>query len=94
MKKIALFGAGQIGAAVLRLLGSSYAACCFADNAEEKWGGNLAGIPIVSPQESLLFSPDCFVLCVLDEERSSQMRATDRPRVFRRGAHAGGSEDL
>ena len=75
MKKIALFGAGQIGAAVLRLLGSSYAACCFADNAEEKWGGNLAGIPIVSPQESLLFSPDCFVLCVLDEERSSQMRA-------------------
>lgn len=41
MKKIALFGAGQIGAAVLRLLGSSYAACCFADNAEEKWGGNL-----------------------------------------------------
>ena len=48
MKTVALFGAGQIGAMVSRLLGTGYGACCFADNSEEKWGGELAGIPIVS----------------------------------------------
>ena len=49
MKTVALFGAGQIGAMVSRLLGTGCGACCFADNSEEKWGGELAGIPIVSP---------------------------------------------
>ena len=47
MKTVALFGAGQIGAMVSRLLGTGCGACCFADNSEEKWGGELAGIPIV-----------------------------------------------
>ena len=58
MKTVALFGAGQIGAMVSRLLGTGYGACCFADNSEEKWGGELAGIPIVSPRDALLFDPE------------------------------------
>lgn len=56
MKTVALFGAGQIGAMVSRLLGTGYGACCFADNSEEKWGGELAGIPIVSPRDALLLT--------------------------------------
>lgn len=35
MKKIVLFGAGQAGAAVSRLLGADWEAVCFADNDRE-----------------------------------------------------------
>ena len=73
MKKMVLFGAGQVGAMVSRLIGTGYAVSCFADNCEEKWGKTLAGIPIVSPKESLLCDPDCVCLCVLDGERAGQM---------------------
>ena len=75
MKTVALFGAGQIGAMVSRLLGTGCGACCFADNSEEKWGGELAGIPIVSPRDALLFDPDAVCICVLDDERAAQMRS-------------------
>ena len=73
MKTVALFGAGQIGAMVSRLLGTGCGACCFADNSEKKWGGELAGIPIVSPRDALLFDPDAVCICVLDDERAAQM---------------------
>ena len=75
MKTVALFGAGQIGAMVSRLLGTGCGACCFADNSEEKWGGELAGIPIVSPRDALLFDPDAVCICVMDDERAAQMRS-------------------
>ena len=82
MKTAVLFGAGQIGAMVSRLMGTDYTVSCFADNLEEKWGSTLAGIPVVSPRESLLFSPDCFCLCVLDGERSGQMEQQIRELGF------------
>ena len=75
MKTIVLFGAGQIGAMVSRLMGTEYSVVCFADNNEHKWGGTLAGVPVVSPTESLLSFPDCVCLCVTDEERAQQMEA-------------------
>lgn len=75
MKTVVLFGAGQIGAMVSRLMGTGYTVACFADNAERKWGGELAGIPVLSPQESLKRKPDCVCLCVLDRERADQMEA-------------------
>ena len=73
MKTIALFGAGQVGAAVSRLIGTGYAVACFADNDEEKWGTALEGIPVLSPEESLLSDPDEYCLCALDEQRRGQM---------------------
>ena len=82
MKTVVLFGAGQIGAMISRLIGTEYAVSCFADNAENKWGGTLAGIPVVSPRESLLSGPDCVCLCVLDEERAGQMEAQLRALGF------------
>ena len=75
MKRVVLFGAGQIGAMLSRLMGTEYRISCFADNFEGKWGTTLAGIPVVSPRESLLDHPDCVCLCVLDEERAGQMEA-------------------
>ena len=60
---------------VARLLGVAHRAVCFADNSEAKWGGSLAGLPIVSPRESLALGPDCVCLCVLDAERAAQMEA-------------------
>ena len=82
MKKIVLFGAGQFGAMISRLIGTGYAISCFADNYEGKWGTTLAGIPVVSPKESMLFDPDCFCLCVMDEERAGQMEAQIRKLGF------------
>lgn len=75
MKKTVLFGAGQVGAMVSRLLGQDYRAVCFADNSEVKWGQKLAGLPILSPEESLTHRPDCVCLCVLDPERAAQMES-------------------
>lgn len=70
---VVLFGAGQIGAMVSRLMGTGYTVLCFADNSEVKWGTRLLGIPIQSLKDSLALKPDCFCLCVLDGERSSAM---------------------
>ncbi len=82
MKTVVLFGAGQIGAMLSRLMGTEYRISCFADNFEGKWGTSLAGIPVVSPRESLLRGPDCVCLCVLDEERAGQMEAQIRQLGF------------
>ena len=82
MKTVVLFGAGQIGAMVAHLIGTGYAVTCFADNSEKKWGTTLAGIPVVSPEESLLSGPDCVCLCVLDEERVRQMETQIRALGF------------
>ena len=75
MKKVVLFGAGQIGAMAARLLGPGYMVLCAADNSPDKWGKSVAGIPIVSPEQSLICAPDSYCLCVLDPERETQMRA-------------------
>ena len=77
-----LFGAGQFGAMIARLMGTDYAVSCFADNYEGKWGTRLAGIPVLSPEESLKPAPDCVCLCVMDEERAGQMEAQIRELGF------------
>ena len=82
MKTVVLFGAGQIGAMVSRLMGTEYSVLCFTDNAEKKWGSTHAGIPVVSPEESLRREPDCVCLCVTDDERSGQMEAQIRGLGF------------
>lgn len=73
MKRTVLFGAGQMGAMGAWLLGGDHRIVCFADNAPERQGGTLCGIPILSPEQSLMTEPACFCLCVLDDERAGQM---------------------
>ena len=82
MKKTVLFGAGQAGAMIARLMGTDYQTLCFADNSEKKRGGTLLGLPVVSPEESLLLKPDCFCLCVTDAERADQMEKQLRALGF------------
>lgn len=82
MKRVLLFGAGQVGAMTARLLGTEYRALCFADNMKSKWGGSLLGLPILSPEEGLALEPDCAVLCVLDGERAAQMEEQLRALGF------------
>ncbi len=82
MKTMVLFGAGQVGAMISRLIGTDYTVTCFADNFAGKRGTALAGIPVVSPEESLLSGPDCVCLCVMDEERAGQMEAQIRNLGF------------
>ena len=82
MKTVVLFGAGQFGAMISRLIGTGYSIQCFADNDERKWGTSLAGIPVVSPGESLRSGPDCCCLCVTDGERAGQMEAQLRALGF------------
>lgn len=83
MKTVVLFGAGQVGAMISRLMGTEYRIACFADNDERKWGTTLAGVPVVSPRESLRKDPDCICLCVLDAERAGQMEAQLRELGFK-----------
>ena len=85
MKTVVLFGAGQVGAMVSRLMGPGYRVSCFADNDGRKWGSRLAGIPVRSPEEALASRPDCICLCALDEERSGQMEAQVRGLGFKGG---------
>lgn len=70
-----LFGSGQVGQMVRRLMGTDYKILCFADNNEAKWGTKILGIPVLSPAESLALSPQVIILCVTDPERTGQMSA-------------------
>ena len=74
MKNIVLFGAGQAGAMISRLIGQPYRAVCFADNNESRWGEKFLGIPVMSPAESLSFRPDLICLCVTGEDRIREMQ--------------------
>lgn len=83
MKKTVLFGSGQIGSMVRRLLGCGYRVVCFADNNPERQGKMIDGIPILSPEASLQTEPHCFCIGVLDEERASQMENQIRELGFK-----------
>lgn len=83
MKKTVLFGSGQIGSMVRRLLGCGYRVVCFADNNPERQGELIDRIPILSPEASLQTEPHCFCIGVLDEERASQMENQIRELGFK-----------
>lgn len=75
MKTAVLFGAGQVGAMLLRLVGGGYRIAAFADNAPGKWGTKLLGVPILSPKAALAKKPDAVFLCVTDDRRAGEMTA-------------------
>lgn len=73
MKNAVLFGAGQTGAMILRLLSPDYIPLCFADNSSLRRGTDFCGLPVLSPEEALSQNPDTVFLCVMDPERIEQM---------------------
>ena len=73
MKRTVLFGAGQVGAMIARLLGPEYEALCFADNSEKKWGAVCRGLTVLPPEKALALGPACVCLCVMDAVRAGEM---------------------
>lgn len=82
MKKTVLFGAGQIGTMTANLLGTGYRIVCFADNDPTRQGQYQNGLPILSPEASLMTEPHCFCLGVLDDTRAAQMEQQIRALGF------------
>lgn len=80
MKRLVLFGAGQVGAAAARLAGPEFELLCFADNNSDKWGQKYEGVPVCSPQQALCAEPDCICLCAMGDGRRAQM--TEQLRVL------------
>lgn len=72
-KKTALYGAGQVGAMVMKLLPQSASAVCFIDSSEKRQGGAYNGLPILSPSDACALKPDVIMLCVTDSERAAEM---------------------
>ncbi len=72
-KRSVIFGCGQIGQMLARLMSVNYQILCFADNAAGKQGSSCCNIPICTPADSLRMEPEVVVLGVLDAERRMQM---------------------
>ena len=75
MKKTVIFGAGMAGEVICDYLGSDFFVVAFADNDPGKQGSVIHGIPVLSPEASLMTEPLYYVLGVLDEKRASEMEA-------------------
>lgn len=82
MRNTVLFGAGQMGVMAARLLGGEHRIVCFADNNPQRQGEKVCGLPVLSPQQSLMTEPSCYCLCVLDDERAGQMEKQIRDLGF------------
>lgn len=68
IKTVMIFGAGQTGRAISRLLGVQYEFLGFLDNFAE-------GNGIYRPEQVLKLSPECVILGVLDSDRPLEMWA-------------------
>lgn len=75
MKRLLLFGAGQLGAAMSRLAGTGLELLGFADNDESKWGTFFMSLPVLPPEEALRLRPELVCLCAAGGERREQMEA-------------------
>lgn len=53
MLKVMLFGAGSTGKTRYELVKDDYNVVAFMDNDSSKWGSNIDGIPVMSPEECL-----------------------------------------
>ena len=66
--KLIIFGSGQGGAMVRRWLSAEHELLAFADNDSARWGKNVDGIRILSPQEALKLQPELIWIAVLNRE--------------------------
>ena len=73
MKKVVLFGAGQTGAMMLRLLSPEYEPICFSDNSSTRIGTEFCHLPVFPLEEALAFRPDAVILCAIGSERTAEM---------------------
>lgn len=72
--RIALFGAGQAGRMAAAWLPARTQLLCFIDNAPEKQGTALDGVPVLSLEGALALAPDAILLTILNRESAAQVR--------------------
>lgn len=72
-KKFAIFGAGQVGSMLAKLLHSQFKPICFIDNSEKKQDTSISNVPVLSIKDALKLSPDYILLGVVDHSRMVQM---------------------
>lgn len=61
----ALFGAGRYGRVAMKQVGENGSRVrCFVDNAPQKQGSVIDGIPVVGPQDPLLHETQAVLICV------------------------------
>ncbi|MFZ7101517.1 MAG: TylF/MycF/NovP-related O-methyltransferase [Peptococcaceae bacterium] len=74
IKRTVIFGAGQGGRMVLKLLnGNNYEVVAFMDNNRSLYDKTLAGLPILSPEELKSLNPDAVFIAVLNPDRAVEI---------------------
>ena len=73
--KTALFGAGQAGAMVMKLLPPECDPVCFIDNDSKKCGSEYLGLPVVSLADVCADNIERVYICVLGKERTEEIEA-------------------
>jgi len=68
MKKTVIFGAGQGGRMIRRLLAAGCDTVAFCDNDAEKQGRTLDGLPVIAPDDLLELAPDCVHIAALNRD--------------------------
>ena len=73
MKQTIIFGAGQGGKMLHKLLSPEYEVIAFADRNPGKWGNSIEGVPVLSQERALDLDPDCIWISILNREVSGQV---------------------
>ena len=68
MKRTIIWGAGQSGAMIQKLLKVDYQVIAYCDNKEALWGSRIDGLPVCAPREILDHDADCVVIAIMNFE--------------------------
>ena len=73
MQRIVIFGAGQSGRMIRRLLSGTCELIAYADNNYRNLPGFIDGIPVISPVELTNIKPDKIIVSVLNKEAAEEI---------------------
>ena len=73
--KIVIFGAGQSGRMIGKLIHGSHETVGYADNNYKNLAGSIDGVPIISPEEIISMDADKIIISVLNREAAEEIKA-------------------
>lgn len=68
MKNVVIWGTGQGGRMLLKLLRANIKVAAFCDNNEKLWGIKVDGIPVIKPKQLPDINPDLIYIAILNKE--------------------------